>query len=153
MKTLLEIRHVVCTLILSGPSNRTLAIHGKIACRLPPAAALGRSNVDALIFSQFRSARDAPQDMHEARCTQSPCSISFALSVDDDLEIGLRVLGRIRQRGEPSVCRLLITVGNGYEVYTWMSRRNSSQVQKRLLSDYSCVGKTALSSVGPVVSS
>ena len=50
IKTLVEVWHIICSLIFPRPCYYTLTIYREIARRLPPAAALGRSDVDAILF-------------------------------------------------------------------------------------------------------
>jgi hypothetical protein len=57
INALLEVWHIIRALILSRPPNYPLSIYPKVACGLPPVAALRRPHIDAIFF-QLRDTGD-----------------------------------------------------------------------------------------------
>lgn len=130
IKSLLEVWHVVCTAILPTPFHHTVPIYTEIASRLPTIAAFSGSDINAILFPQLRDARNTPKNMPEARRAQTPRSVSFAFCINNDFQVGRIILGRVRERRKPSVCRLAVAVGYGYEVDIRIGWCHCAQVKK-----------------------
>ena len=92
--SLLEVRHLIGSLVLPTPLNDAILVHSKIASSLPSIPALGRSVPYTLLFAQLVQIAQTSgrKDVEEARDSEAICGICLPFSVHDNLQIGLRVL-------------------------------------------------------------
>jgi hypothetical protein len=136
---LLEIGHIISPLVLPIPLYDTVLINAIVATSLPPVAALSRPIPDALLLAQLVQVAQPSwrEDVIEARNAEAVSRVCFSFGVDNDLEVGLRILRRLRQTGEPSVGGALIAMRDGDELDIGVCCCCVAQIEEGLLSDCS----------------
>lgn len=136
---LFEVGHIIRPLMFPAPLDNAVLINAIVASSLPSIATLGRPVPDTLLLAQLVQVAQPGwrEDVIKAGNAQAVCCICLSFCVYDDVKIGLCVLGRIRQTGEPSVGRSLVAVRDSDKLDIGICCCCVAQIEEGLLSDCS----------------
>lgn len=74
--------------------------------------------------------------MPEAGNAEAPCGIRLSVGIDNDLQVWLAVLGRIRKCSKPVVCCCLVAVRDSDERNVWMRCSYRAQIEDGFFGDW-----------------